>query len=166
MYVTYAPEGEEAQRWEFDPRKVRASRAEMIERRAGQNWDVWLQSVQSGNMKARRVLLWHLMSMPHPTMRFEDTPDFLAGEVEISHSVAELVEMRERTVKAGLPEEQIAPALAAIDFELEEARQRAAADRRVIQGEALDVAEGAPEGKAHSKNGDSSTRSRSPKSSA
>jgi hypothetical protein len=156
MIVIYRPEDGEEQRWVFDPRRVRASRAEMIERRADENWDVWLQSVQSGNMRARRVLLWHLMSMPHPTMRYEDTPDFYAGELEIQHSVAELTEYRDRVVKAGLPEVQTAQLLAVMDAELAEAREREAALNSAAE----------PEGKALSKSGANATSGRSQKSSA
>lgn len=151
MFVTYKPEdGTEAQTWEFDPRKVRASRAEMIEKRAGENWETWLMQVQQGSMRARRVLLWHLMSMPHPGMRYEDTPDFYAGELEIQHSAAELADMRERIVKAGLPEDQTAQVLMAIDVEIASAPD---ADKTIT-------------GKVLSKNDGSPTRSRSPKSSA
>lgn len=151
MLVTYRPEESdtEPQTWEFDARKVRASRAEMIERRAGENWETWLMGVQQGSMRARRVLLWHLLSMPHPGMRFEDTPDFYAGELEVQHTKAELSQMRERITKAGLPEDQAAQVLMAIDLEMAEAPEG--------------VDDG---GKAPSKNGDSTTRSPSQKSSA
>lgn len=139
MFVTYKPEDAAEQRWEFDPRKVRASRAEMIEKRSGENWDNWLVAVQSGQMRARRVLLWHLMSLDHPTLRFEDTPDFYAGELEIEHSVAELTEIRDKVVKANLPAEQREQVMLALDGEITAAMER--------QG----LAE--PEGKARSKSG-------------
>ena len=145
MIVTYHPEGGAPESWEFDPRKVRASRAEMIEKRAGESWESWLMQVQQGSMRARRVLLWHLMSMPHTTMRFEDTPDFYAGEVEVKHTAAELAEMRARVTSAGLPEDQLAQVLAVIDMEMAAAPEA--------------------EGKAPSKSGDSSTSSSSRKSS-
>lgn len=149
MFVTYTPEdqSDQAQSWEFDPRKIRASRAEMIEKRAGENWETWLMQVQQGNMRARRVLLWHLLSMPHPGMRYEDTPDFYAGELEIQHTKAELADMRARITSAGLPEDQVAQILMAIDLEMAEAPE----------GDG---------GKAPSKNGASATSGRSPKSSA
>jgi hypothetical protein len=151
MFVTYKPEdgSAEAQTWEFDSRKVRASRAEMIEKRAGENWEAWLMGVQQGNMRARRVLLWHLMSMPHPTMKFEDTPDFYAGELEVQHTKAELTAMRDRITSAGLPEDQVAQVLMAIDLEIAGAPE-GGSER---------------EGKALSKSGASATSSRSPKSS-
>ncbi|MGW4476809.1 hypothetical protein ACWENQ_44760 [Nonomuraea sp. NPDC004354] len=164
MFVTYKPEdgSTEAQTWVFDPSRVRASRAEMIEKRAGENWDMWLQSVQQGNMRARRVLLWHLMSLPHPGMRYEDTPDFFAGELEVQHSAAELAEMRERVAKTKLPDDQAAQILAVLDAELEAARERETQTRLDLIDRQLAEAEG----KAPSKSGDAGTRSPSRKSSA
>jgi hypothetical protein len=149
MFVTYNPEdgSTEPLTWEFDPRKIRASRAEMIEKRAGENWETWLMGVQQGNMHARRVLLWHLLSMPHPGMRYEDTPDFYAGELEIQHTKTELGQMRDRIVAAGLPEDQAAQVLMAIDLEMAEAPE-------------------GDSGKAPSKSAASNTSGRSPKSSA
>ncbi|MGI5293273.1 hypothetical protein ACQEVF_59550 [Nonomuraea polychroma] len=150
MIVTYRPEdGNEPQTWEFDPRKIRASRAEMIEKRAGENWETWLMQVQQGNMRARRVLLWHLMSIPHPGMRYEDTPDFYAGELEVQHTAAELGEMKDRILKAGLPEDQVAQVLMVIDMEMAQAPD---ADKTIT-------------GKVLSKSGASATRSRSARSS-
>jgi hypothetical protein len=148
MIITYRPEDGTELAWEFDPTRVRASRAEMIEKRAGESWEAWLMGVQQGNMRARRVLLWHLMSMPHPGMRYEDTPDFYAGELEVKHTRAELAEMRDRVVKAGLPDEQVAQVLAVIDMEMAAAPGAEA------------------EGKAPSPNGASTTSGRSPRSSA
>jgi len=127
MYVTYRPEGGEERRWVFEPGKVRASRAEMIEKRAGENWDSWLASVQMGSMKARRVLLWHLLSLDHPTLRFEDV-DFLADELVVEHSAAELAEIRARVYAAKLPDDQREQVLAVLDAEIEAAREREGRD--------------------------------------
>ena len=145
MFVTYSPEdGAEPQRWTFDPKRVRAGRAEMIERRAGVNWDAWLIAVQSGSMRARRVLLWHLMTTDHPTMRSEDVPDFLAGEVLVEHSAAELVEIRARVATATLPVDQRETVLAALDGDISAAIAREGQE---------------PEGKARSKSAESDTPS-------
>lgn len=148
MFVTYSPEGGDVQRWAFNPKRVRAAKAEMIEKRAGVNWDAWLVAVQSGNMRARRVLLWHLMTVEHPTMRWEDVPDFYAGEVLVEHSAAELVEIRAKVAGAALPADQRETILAALDGEI------AAATAREVE----------PEGKARSESAASDTPSPSPKS--
>ncbi|GIH98090.1 hypothetical protein [Planobispora takensis] len=124
MFVTYRPEDGTEQRWTFDPGRVRASQAEAIEKRAGEPWDAWLFAVQAGNMRARRVLLWHLLRLDHPALKFEDTPDFYAGELVVEHSVAELTEIRGRVAKATLPAVQRDQVLAALDTALAEARQR------------------------------------------
>lgn len=125
MYVTYTPEETGTpQRWEFDPTRVRASKAEMIEKRYGEPWDQWQAAVQQGSMKARRVLLWHLMTQDHPTMRADDVPDFLAGEVIVEHTVAELREIRERVEKATMSDDEREPILAAIDTEITDAMAR------------------------------------------
>ncbi|GGS87673.1 hypothetical protein GCM10010156_52740 [Planobispora rosea] len=124
MFVTYRPEDGAEQKWIFDPRRVRASQAEAIEKRAGEPWDAWLVAVQAGNMRARRVLLWHLLRLDHPALKFEDVPDFYAGELVVEHSVAELTEIRGRVTKAPLPAAQREQVLAAIDTALGEARER------------------------------------------
>ncbi len=124
MFVTYRPEDGDERRWTFDPKRVRASKAEMIEKRAGENWDAWLVSVQAGNIRARRVLLWHLLTLEHHGMRFEDTPDFYAGELVIEHSVSELLDMKDRIMKASLPDEQRDQVVAALDIEIADAMLR------------------------------------------
>ncbi|GIH29096.1 hypothetical protein Aph01nite_74060 [Acrocarpospora phusangensis] len=146
MYITYTPEETgQAQRWTFDPTKIRASEAEIIEKRYGQNWDAWQAAVQSGNMRARRVLLWHLLKREHLSLRWEDTPDFLAGEVLVEHSVAELQAIRDRVAKANLPDDQREQIFTALDAEITDAMAKA---------EARDEE---PEGKAPSKSAASAT---------
>lgn len=96
MIIVYSPEDGDKQQWEFTPGKVRAGEAERIEKRYGANWTEFLQGVNTGSIRARRVLLWHLIRRDHPTLRWEDTPDFYAGELSVDMSLTELVEMRER----------------------------------------------------------------------
>jgi hypothetical protein len=128
MFVTYTPEGTpegEGQRWEFNPDRVRQSVAEMIEKRFGANWDNFRQGVQSGNAKARRVLLWHLLRVGgHHTLRYEDTPDFYMGEVVVEHSHAELLRLRDRLEKANLDDAEREQARTALDIELTDALTR------------------------------------------
>lgn len=124
MHVTYRPEDGEEQRWEFDPSKVRASKAELIEKRYGQNWDKWRADVQSGNMRARRVLLWHLLTQEHHTIRYEDTPDFAVDELLVEHSATELAAFKDRLMKADLPEADREQMLVALDLEISEAIAR------------------------------------------
>lgn len=129
MHVAYKPEDPtdgEPREWKFDPSRIKASQAEVIENRFGENFDQWVAGVQSGNMRARRVLLWHLLTRDHATLRFEDTPDFYAGELEVSFDVAELVPIRERMAASNLPASKRDAALAAIDLEMTQAMEREA----------------------------------------
>lgn len=124
MFVTYQPEGQEPTKWDFDPGRVRAAEAEMIEKRYGGNWDAWRNDVRSGSAKARRVLLWHLLRRQHHTLRYEDTPDFLMAEVLVEHSVAELVELRDRMMRANLPDADREQMMTAMDIEITDATAR------------------------------------------
>lgn len=135
MKVTYTPEDGEPQIWPFLPGRVRQSRAALIEKLYGKNWDMFVFDVQSGSMAARRVLLWHVMSVEHPTIRLEDVPDFFADEVVVEHGAAELREMLDAAEKnvESIPADQRDVALSMLRGQLEAA-------------EALEG--GAPEGKA------------------
>lgn len=108
--------------WEFDPNKVRASQAEMVEKRYGQPWDVFLRDLIKGSMLARRVLLWHLTRLAHHTLRYEDTPDFYAAELTVEYSRAELEALRGETEKSkAISDEERATALAMLDEEIAKA---------------------------------------------
>lgn len=100
MFVTYKPENETEQTWDFDPDRVRAAEAELIEKRAGVAFDQWKAGLLQGQTRARRVLLWHLIRRDGHVLRYEDTPDFMAGELLVELSVAEIVKMREGIEKA------------------------------------------------------------------
>jgi hypothetical protein len=129
MFVTYAPEDPsdgDRQEWTFKPGRVRASEAQVLQRQFGENWDAFALGVQSGDIHARRVLLWHLLRLEHPTLAFKDVPDFFTEELTVEFDSAELVPMRERAEKAGLPEEKRQQVLAALDLALTEAMEREA----------------------------------------
>lgn len=127
MHVTYMPESGDIRKWKFDASKVRSSKAEMIERRFGESWLQWKQAVQTGNMRARRVLLWHLMTTDHPGFRWEDTPDFLDDELLVEFDVAELHAYRSAVERTGsLSADDKADMLAVIDDEIAVATKREA----------------------------------------
>lgn len=130
MFVRYSPEDSpsEVQEWEFRPGRVRASRAAMIERLysklAGEKktWDEFQAGILGGAADARRVLLWHLQSMVHPTLRIEDV-DPLGDELTIEHSRQELEDLRAEAVKAkNLDEATRNVLLAKLDADIETAR--------------------------------------------
>jgi hypothetical protein len=126
VFVTYHPEDGEKQNWTFEPGKVRAARAEMIEKRyGGGNWANWVAEVKRGSVRARRILLWHLLSLDHHTLRLEDVPDFAMDELLVEHSVAELVELRDRIAKSDtMPADEQQGVLLAADIEIAEAMER------------------------------------------
>ncbi len=118
MLVTYKPEGAEPQSWEFNPSKVRTSRAEMIEKRYGHNFNVFTKAIQAGDAKSRRVLLWHLLNLQHPTLRFEDTPDFMFGELEIEYSITEMQKLRRELAESALDDSEKEMILRRMDLEI------------------------------------------------
>lgn len=124
MHITYTPEDGDRQEWDFDPGRVRASAAEIIERRFGGTWDEFQAGVQGGNIRARRAMLWHLMVQQHASLRLEDVPDFYADELVVQFSVKELTAIRDRLGKANLPADKREQAMAAIDVEMTEAMER------------------------------------------
>lgn len=125
--MTYKPDGAEPQRWEFRPGRVRASRAAMLERRysklAGggeaKTWDMFKADVLRGSADARRVLLWHLLSLEHPTVRIEDV-DPLEDELLVEHSRSELAEMRAELARTkAIDDEQREMMLIRLDEEIQ-----------------------------------------------
>jgi hypothetical protein len=121
VIVTYRPEGGPVQSWPYKPKRVRQSRAEMIEKRAEMSFDEFGKALLGGKTRARRVLLWHCLSTDHPTFRWEDTPDFMVSELELSFDAEELQTMRDSIAAADAPEDAKAKALATIDAQLAEA---------------------------------------------
>jgi hypothetical protein len=124
MHVTFEPEDGDRQEWDFSPGRIRASEAVLIEKRFGGNWDEFQAGVQSGNMAARRVMLWHLLRQQHAMLRFEDVPDFFADELVVQFSSKELMGLRESLAKAHLPEDKRELMLTGLDLELTSAMER------------------------------------------
>lgn len=125
MLVTYRPADGEAQTWVLDPERLRSSDAELIEKRYGDLYPKWVAGVQAGEVRARRVLLWHLIRATHHTLRFEDTPDFVMAELVVEMDVAELTAIRDRVSKTRMAADEKEPVLAALDVEIAEAMARA-----------------------------------------
>ena len=125
MFVTYTPDGADRHEWEFIPGKMRASEAQPIERRFGGSWEKWSIEIQQGSVAARRLLLWHLLRREHPTLRWEDTPDYAMDELEISYSSDEMRDLITNAEAAPIEDqEQKNAVLAGLRAELEKAEQR------------------------------------------
>ncbi|MEU1602688.1 hypothetical protein [Micromonospora matsumotoense] len=122
MIVTYTPEGEESQSWEFKTGRVKASEAEVLQKRFGGTWDEFAVGVFKGDVRARRVMLWHLLRLTHHTLRFEDAPEFYMDELKVEHTKEELGVMRSNIEKmSALPAEDREEILAALDIEIADA---------------------------------------------
>lgn len=125
LIVTYRPEGDPAQRWSFDPKQVISGEAEAIEKRSESTWDEFQKAILSGSIRARRVLLWHLLKKTHPPLRFDDV-SFRAGEVEVEFEKHELQELRSEILKKDklVSDEDRDKAIAAIDAQITELETR------------------------------------------
>lgn len=117
MKVTYTPEGDAAQVFDFKPNLVRAAMAEMIETRAEMRYAPWVDAVLQGSVKARRVLLWHLLSRVHGHVRIEDV-DFAVGELVVERDLEEAKALREEIAAWTGKEEIRVQALAEVDAEI------------------------------------------------
>lgn len=125
MKVVYTPEGGERQEWDFLPARIRESRAEMIERRYAKligeksvPFEQFRMAALQDSASARRVLLWHLLSTIHPTVRIEDV-DPLRGELKVTASKSELGELRTvLETTGGMDDEQRTIMLATIDAQI------------------------------------------------
>lgn len=126
MDVTYKPEGGEAQSWNFQAGEVTMTEAERIEQHAGCVWDEWVNRLQSGSARARRVLLWHLMRRQHPMLRYEDTPDFRVSELSIEYDAVELQRMLDGLDSLPADDDTKATVRSTIEAELEKAKDRSA----------------------------------------
>ena len=121
MRVTYSPENGSPQSWAYEPKRVRQSEAEMIEKRAGMSWDEFNKSLMTGGARARKALLWHCLRRDHPVLRWEDVPDFAMAEVQVELDHAELVAVRAAVASStDTDDETKTTVLAAIDAQLAE----------------------------------------------
>ena len=145
MIIKFTPEGQDAREWTFEPRKVKQSVAEMIEKRAGCGFNEWVLAVRQGSAKAWKVLVWHLLCRETGyALRWEDVPDFAMGDIEIGLDLAEWLQTRETAADSpALTDDEREAALAQIDGEIEKL-----AGKAVIEGKALsrsdDTATGSP----------------------
>ncbi|WP_433232410.1 hypothetical protein ACQP2H_10550 [Micromonospora sp. CA-248260] len=122
MIVTYTPEGDAAQEWEFSTGRIKASEAEILQKRFGGTWDEFKVGVLKGDVRARRVMLWHCLRRDHHTLRFEDMPDFYDSELELEFTKSELEGIRAQVATAGgLAEEERESTLAALDAQIADA---------------------------------------------
>jgi hypothetical protein len=120
MLVTFHPQNQaEPSTWTFLPDQVMQSQAEMIEKRAGTSFPKWTQALGDGDSKARKVLLWHLMTRDGHVVRYEEIPDFRYADLKVDPSVDEMQRIRTAIEESqDVTEEERADALEAVDKEL------------------------------------------------
>lgn len=155
MKVTFTPEDGQARTWTYRHGKVRASEAEMCERRLeGTKWDAFEANLLQGSARARRVLLWHLLRQEHPALKWDDVPDFCMDELVMEMDLDD--QRRYRARMDSLPKTpDVVEALAALDEGI--AEEEAAEAEATETAETPEEPSGEPAGKAASKRAARST---------
>lgn len=139
MHITWNPEdGQPPQTFEFDPDDLYQSEAARIEKAFGQGmtFDQWFEALRVGSASARKVLLWHLLRIEHPGVRFEDTPDFRKRQLKVEMSVAELTILRDRINKTKMDETMREAMQAAFDLDIADAMER---ETGVVSGDVVET---------------------------
>lgn len=119
MYLVYTPDGADEQRWEYNPRKLRATEREMLEKKTERNFTEFTTDCLQGNSLCRRALLFLYLRREHPRVRWDDV-DFMWDELRLEYSRQELLEMREQ-VAENMSGDQRAVAISKLDDEIETA---------------------------------------------
>jgi hypothetical protein len=135
MFVTWQDGENPPVKFEFDPDDVTNKEGQEIEKAMGGNapsFEAWLGLVQIGNMKARAVLIWHLLKRDHPRMPFTDVPDFRRKQLKVEMSVRELTEMRDKMAKTKMADDVRDALEAQFDRDIAEAMER---ESGVVAGE-------------------------------
>ena len=122
LRVTYTG-GDAPQHWLFDPDDVTVTEGEHIEAAmgAGQSYDDFVRGLIDRKVRARRVLLWHLLRRDHGagSLMFSDVPDFKMGQMTIDMGTAELTVLRQQIEDNDrIPPERKNRAIAAVEEEL------------------------------------------------
>ncbi len=144
MEVRFNPEdGSEPRTWTFDPDDVLRSEAALIEKHFGGPWEVWVNDLRVRNVKARTVLLWHLLSQDHPgKLKFEDTPDFRMRQLVVEMGSAELMEVYQQVSRTKMSEDLREQFEAAFQRDYQEALAR---EGKAVEGEIVELPKGGNE---------------------
>lgn len=116
MFLIYQPEGQDEQRFKYQPRRLMSVEREALERRTGKDFTDFTAAVLSGNALCRRALLHMFLKRVHPGIRFEDV-DFAWDELRLEYSRQELQAMRE-SVAENSSGPETADRLEALDREI------------------------------------------------
>lgn len=127
MHVTWKPEdGTDDRTWEFDPDNLLASEGRAIEKAYGAPGGVeeWLNKLRVNEVRARLVLLWHLLKQDHPKLRIDDVPDFRLRQVKVEMSSIELRSLWEQMSKTKMDDDTLEAFKLAFDRDLADAVHR------------------------------------------
>lgn len=121
MQITYSPDGGDSLVFTYKARLLKASQAEILEKRTGWTLEQFDAKVKQGSTLARKALLWLFMIGKHPSLKFEDF-DFTVGDVEVQLDKSELAELLEGAEKMPLEDESLRPLyIAEVRRQLEDA---------------------------------------------
>lgn len=87
----YQPEGAAAREWEWEPLKIPARDAELIETKTGMMFGDWMDATPRGSMRALHALLFVLLRKEAPGLQW-DQVEFTMSEVGWKLSDDELVQ--------------------------------------------------------------------------
>lgn len=83
MFLIYTPEGQEEQRWLYQPGRLKTNEMIAIERRTGLKYGgQFKQDLMQGGTLARKALLWTFLRRTHHTISFDDV-DFYDDELQL-----------------------------------------------------------------------------------
>lgn len=119
MYLVYIPDGEDEQRWEYRPTKLKATEREMLEKRTERNFSQFTADVLEGSALCRRALLFLFLRREHPRVRWDDV-DFAWDEIRLEMSRQELLKVRDKAEENMAGNERDL-ALAELDRQIEDA---------------------------------------------
>lgn len=129
MLVIWDPEdGSDKQTWHFDADDVPRKRAEEIEtfyrKSGGASYDGWKIGLQSGEIGARAILLWYMLTQVHPKLNFKDVPDFRVRQLKVEMTVEELKGLWKQIQRMGLDDDKKSDMERAFRIALEDAAER------------------------------------------
>lgn len=140
MHVEWDPEtdGEEKQVWQFDPNDVLRRDAQLIEKHFDGSYDQWVVALQMGKIDARAVLLWYMLKLIHPKLRFDDVPDFRVRQLTVQMGTKELEALLKRVTRMKLKDDEREAFNAQLLVDLEDALGREGNEGlavRIVDGE-------------------------------
>jgi hypothetical protein len=125
MLITYKPEDNPGspQQWDFNVKRMRGSEQGRIEEQYHAPWSEFYMALMKAENRARRVMLWNLLSREHPKLALRDVPDFYFDELEVELSSQELLDLHDAARNA-TPEHQRAQFDDVFAQQVAEARER------------------------------------------